>query len=105
MKRRHATASRAGVAVRHGVTRRFLVTIVWVFMMWSSLPAQTGSVLAVLPGSARTAGMGGAGAAIVGDAGALLANPAGPPTLPHPPPEGAHEAYPPGVTPSPGAPA
>src|SRR2546426_7732014 len=54
MKRRHATASRAGVAVRHGVTRRFLVTIVWVFMMWSSLPAQTGSVLAVLPGSART---------------------------------------------------
>src|SRR5439155_20059262 len=77
MKRRHATASRAGVAVRHGVTRRFLVTIVWVLMMWSSLPAQTGSVLAVLPGSARTAGMGGAGGAMVGDGGASFANRAG----------------------------
>ena len=103
MKRRHATASRAGVAVRHGVTRRFLVTIVWVFMMWSSLPAQTGSVLAVLPGSARTAGMGGAGAAIVGDAGAIFANPAGLATVHHLAVEGAYESYPSGVTLSTGA--
>src|SRR5438132_9446159 len=41
------------------------------------LAAQSaGTLLAVLPGSARAAGMGGAGAAIVGDAGAIFANPA-----------------------------
>src|SRR3989449_5814875 len=39
--------------------------------------------LAVLPGSARAAGMGGAGAAIVGDAGAIFANPAALATIHH----------------------
>src|SRR5213592_3154843 len=60
-----------------GSTRRFLVTLFCgVFLTASSLSAQAGNVLAVLPGSARAAGMGGAGAAIVGDAGAIFANPA-----------------------------
>ena len=66
------------------------------------LSAQTESV-AVLAGSARTAGMGGAGAAIVGDAGAIFANPAGLATVHHLAVEGAYESYPSGVTLSTGA--
>ena len=62
------------------------------------LSAQTGSLVAVLPGSARTAGMGGAGAAMVGDAGAIFANPAGLATVRHLAIEGSYEAYPTGVT-------
>jgi len=66
------------------------------------LCAQSGS-LAVLPGSARTAGLGGAGAAIVGDASAIFANPAGLATVHHLAVEGSYEAYPSGVTLSTGA--
>ncbi len=67
------------------------------------LSAQTGSLVAVLPGSARAAGMGGAGAAIVGDAAAIFANPAALATVHHLVIEGEYESYPSGVTLSTGA--
>src|SRR2546426_8169318 len=58
------------------------------------LTAQTeGSVLTVLPGSTRSAGLGGAGAALVGDAGAMFANPAGIATIRHLSLEGSYEPY------------
>jgi len=58
------------------------------------LTAQTeGSVLTVLPGSTRSAGLGGAGAALVGDAGAMFANPAGIATIRHLSIEGSYEPY------------
>jgi len=58
------------------------------------LPAQTeGSILTVLPGSTRSAGLGGAGAALVGDAGAMFANPAGIATIRHLSIEGSYEPY------------
>ena len=58
------------------------------------LTAQTeGSVLTVLPGSTRSAGLGGAGAALVGDAGAMFANPAGIATVRHLSLEGSYEPY------------
>lgn len=58
------------------------------------LAAQTeGSVLTVLPGSTRSAGLGGAGAALVGDAGAMFANPAGIATIRHLSLEGSYEPY------------
>src|SRR5437773_4589742 len=66
------------------------------------LSAQTGGV-AVLPGSARAAGLGGAGAAIVGDAGSIFTNPAGLATVHHLAVEGEYESYPSGVTLSTGA--
>src|SRR5256885_5877581 len=70
------------------------------------LTAQSaGTLLAVLPGSARAAGMGGAGAAIVGDAGAIFAHPAALATIHHLALEGSDESFPPGSTPSIGAPA
>src|SRR5437016_13858671 len=87
-----------------GSTRRFLVTLFCdVFLTASSLSAQAGNVLAVLPGSARGAGMGGAGAAIVGDAGAIFANPAALATVHHLAIEAEYESYPSGVTLSTGA--
>ena len=58
------------------------------------LTAQTeGSILTILPGSTRSAGLGGAGAALVGDAGALFANPAGIATIRHLSIEGSYEPY------------
>src|SRR5881392_3652286 len=82
-----------------GATRRFLVTLCCdIFLTASSLPAQAGSLVAVLPGSARAAGMGGAGAAIVGDAAAIFANPAALATVHHLVIEGEYESYPSGVT-------
>jgi hypothetical protein len=58
------------------------------------LTAQTeGSILTVLPGSTRSAGLGGAGAALVGDAGAMFANPAGIATIRHLSLEGSYEPY------------
>src|SRR3989442_11853677 len=58
------------------------------------LAAQTeGSILTVLPGSTRSAGLGGAGAALVGDAGAMFANPAGIATIRHLSLEGSYEPY------------
>src|SRR5216117_4314833 len=87
-----------------GSTRRFLVTLFCcVFLTSSSLSAQAGNVLAVLPGSARAAGMGGAGAAIVGDAGAIFANPAALATIHHLAVEGSYESFPSGSTLSIGA--
>src|SRR5438105_1404688 len=87
-----------------GSTRRFLVTLFCdVFLTASSLSAQAGNVLAVLPGSARVAGMGGAGAAIVGDAGAIFANPAALATIHHLAVEGSYESFPSGSTLSIGA--
>src|SRR5207253_9063767 len=87
-----------------GSTRRFLVTLFCdVFLTASSLSAQAGNVLAVLPGSARAAGMGGAGAAIVGDAGAIFANPAALATIHHLAVEGSYESFPSGSTLSIGA--
>ena len=52
-----------------------------------------GSIVAVVPGSTRSAGLGGAGAALVGDAGALFANPAGLATIRHVAVEGSYERY------------
>src|SRR2546428_12734773 len=58
------------------------------------LTAQTeGSVLTVLPGSTRSAGLGGARAALDGDAGAMFANPAGIATIRHLSLEGSYEPY------------
>ncbi len=51
------------------------------------------SIVAVLPGSTRSAGLGGAGAALVGDAGAVFANPAGIATIRHLSIEGSYEPY------------
>jgi hypothetical protein len=67
------------------------------------LTAQSAGLLAVLPGSARAAGMGGAGAAIVGDAGAIFANPAALATVHHLAVEGSYESFPSGTTLSTGA--
>jgi hypothetical protein len=52
-----------------------------------------GSIVAVLPGSTRSAGLGGAGVALVGDAGAVFANPAGIATIRHLSIEGSYEPY------------
>jgi hypothetical protein len=52
-----------------------------------------GSIVAVLPGSTRSAGLGGAGAALVGEAGAVFANPAGIATIRHLSVEGSYEPY------------
>lgn len=58
------------------------------------LAAQSeGSIVAVVPGSTRSAGLGGAGAALVGDAGAIFANPAGLATIRHVAVEGSYERY------------
>ncbi|HEU5260839.1 MAG TPA: hypothetical protein VFU41_05365 [Gemmatimonadales bacterium] len=68
-------------------------------MFVASLSAQSeGSVLAVLPGSTRAAGLGGAGAALVGDAGAIFSNPAGIATIRHVAVEGSYERYLAGTT-------
>src|SRR6266516_4178982 len=81
-----------------GSTRRFLVTLFCgVFLTSSSLSAQAGNVLAVLPGSARAAGMGGGGA------GAIFANPAALATIHHLAVEGSYESFPSGSTLSIGA--
>ena len=50
-----------------------------------------GSIVAVLPGTTRSAGLGGAGVALVGDAGAVFANPAGIATVRHLSVEGSYE--------------
>lgn len=52
-----------------------------------------GSIVTVLPGSTRSAGLGGAGVALVGDAGAVFANPAGIATIRHLSIEGSYEPY------------
>lgn len=52
-----------------------------------------GSIVAVLPGTTRSAGLGGAGVALVGDAGAVFANPAGIATVRHLSIEGSYEPY------------
>jgi len=62
--------------------------------LFGRLAGQTeGSILTVLPGSTRAAGLGGAGAALVGDAGAMFANPAGIATIRHLSLEGSYEPY------------
>jgi hypothetical protein len=92
---------------RDGSTRRLFVTLfcnaVLAVVLAPSLPGQDASLLGVVPGSARAAGMGGAGAAIVGDAGAVFANPAGLATVHHLALEGSYESYPSGSTLSTGA--
>ncbi|HMG19291.1 MAG TPA: hypothetical protein VK573_11240, partial [Gemmatimonadales bacterium] len=63
-------------------------------MVAALLALQTeGSVVAVLPGTTRSAGLGGAGAALVGDAGAIFANPAAIATIRHLSIEGSYEPY------------
>jgi hypothetical protein len=52
-----------------------------------------GSVVALLSGSTRAAGLGGAGAALVGDAGAIFSNPAALATIRHVAVEGSYEPY------------
>ncbi|MGH7569111.1 MAG: hypothetical protein ACREL9_09110 [Gemmatimonadales bacterium] len=62
--------------------------------MLAPLAAQSeGSVVVLLPGSTRSAGLGGAGAALVGDAGAVFANPAGIATIRRLSLEGSYERY------------
>lgn len=59
-----------------------------------ALSLQTeGSIVAVLPGTTRSAALGGAGVALVGDAGAVFANPAGIATIRHLSIEGSYEPY------------
>src|SRR2546421_5486319 len=101
MRRRHATAS--GMTVSHGFARRFCVTVLLDVFLVSSLSALIGSVLAVVPGSARSAGMSGPGAAIVGDAGNVFTNPAGLATVHRLALEASYESYPSGATLSTGA--
>src|ERR1051325_11677571 len=91
------------MTVPNGFSRRISVTLLCNAFVAPSLAAQTGSVLAGLPGSARLAGMGGAGAAIVGDAGVIFTNPAGLATIHRLALEGSYEAYPSGATLSTGA--
>ena len=82
-----------------GLTARRSVVLVALIALSAVRPsgrlaAQTeGSILTVLPGSTRSAGLGGAGAALVGDAGALFANPAGIATIRHLSIEGSYEPY------------
>ena len=60
----------------------------------SLLSAQTeGSILTLLAGTTRAAGLAGAGAALVGDAGAIFSNPAGLATIRHLSVEGSYEPY------------
>ena len=71
-----------------------LALTVLLFEPTNQLTAQTeGSVLTVLPGSTRSAGLGGAGVALVGEAGAMFANPAGIATIHHLSLEGSYEPY------------
>jgi hypothetical protein len=91
------------MTVPNGFSRRISVTLLCNAFVVPSLAAQTGSVLAGLPGSARLAGMGGAGVAIVGDAGVIFTNPAGLATIHRLALEGSYEAYPSGATLSTGA--
>src|ERR1044071_4722731 len=91
------------MTVPNGFSRRIFVTLLCNAFVVPSLAAQTGSVLAGLPGSARLAGMGGAGVAIVGDAGVIFTNPAGLATIHRLALEGSYEAYPSGATLSTGA--
>src|ERR1041385_5195328 len=86
------------MTVPNGFSRRISVTLLCNAFVVPSLAAQTGSVLAGLPGSARLAGMGGAGVAIVGDAGVIFTNPAGLATIHRLALEGSYEAYPSGAT-------
>jgi len=58
------------------------------------IAAQAEDGVAVLSGSARSAGLGGAGVALVGDAGSLFANPAGLATIRHTAVEGFYERRP-----------
>ncbi len=67
--------------------------LAWVVVVRVLSAQSEGSVLAALPGSARSAGLGGAGVALVGDAGALFANPAGIATVRHIAVEGSYEQY------------
>jgi hypothetical protein len=83
--------------------RRLAVTLLCNVVVMSRLMSQGASILAVVPGSARAAGMGGAGAAIVGDAGAVFANPAGLATVHHLAVEASYESYPSGSSLSTGA--
>src|SRR5262245_1997872 len=74
--------------------RRILAAVLCAAGVVTPLAAQSdGSVLAALPGSARSVGMGGAGAALVGDAGAIFANPAGLATVHHIAVEASYERY------------
>ncbi len=93
--RRRTKASNTGVERRrHGLVRRLCLTILFDAVVVVSLAAQTeGSVVVVLPGSTRSAGLGGAGVALVGDAGAVFANPAGIATIRRLSLEGSYERY------------
>jgi hypothetical protein len=83
--------------------RRFSVTLFCNALFVSPVTAQAASLLAVVPGSARAAGMGDAGAAIGGDASAVFANAAGLATVHHLAVEASYESYPSGTTLSTGA--
>ena len=76
--------------------RRRVLSLALVFdaLLATALVSQSEtSVVALLPGSTRSAGLGGAGAALVGDAGAIFANPAGLATIRHVAAEGSYEPY------------
>jgi hypothetical protein len=70
-----------------------LALVVDVLLATALVSQSETSVVALLPGSTRSAGLGGAGAALVGDAGAIFANPAGLATVRHVAVEGSYEPY------------
>lgn len=90
--------------MRNDFSRRLWLTPILGVTLLTPLPGQSeGSVLAVLPGSTRSAGLGGAGVALIGDAGALFANPAAIAAIRHLALEGSFEPYVAGTTYSAGA--
>lgn len=76
------------------MTRAVRLANIIALLAASRIAAQTeGSILTLLPGTTRAAGLGGAGAALVGDAGAMFSNPAGIATIHHLSVEGSYEPY------------
>jgi hypothetical protein len=78
--------------------KRLVVALTALFALLTARPGRLagqseGSIVAVLPGSTRSAALGGAGVALVGDAGAMFANPAGIATIRHLGLEGSYEPY------------
>src|SRR5204862_55529 len=83
---------------RDAAAMKAAVVLIAVVVLSASRPAglwaQTeGSILTLLPGTTRAAGLAGAGAALVGDAGAIFSNPAGLATIRHLSVEGSYEPY------------
>lgn len=89
---------------RFRLPRRLSLTLLLDVVVVVGLGAQgTGSVVASLPGSTRSAALAGAGVALIGDAGAMFSNPAGIAAVHRLALEGSFEPYLAGTTYSAGA--